>query len=338
MQEIQRGAAALAIILAIAGCGAGGAGDGAGEGGAPAGGSTGGSTIGSGGQTSTGGTGGAPVGTGGVPAGTGGVPVGTGGAPVGTGGAPPSGGTGGVAPTGGSAGQTPIDLPPVTLFIAGDSTVMTYTAADPLKGWGQEISQFFTADVTVNNLALGGRSSRTFMYGNVTCVNGVVTYTGSTPSITGTRWERIVNNVAAGDYVAIQFGTNDAGTVCERHVDLPEFQQNLGVMADAIRAKSATPIFVTPMSQLSCSSGTPRATLTDYATAMKEAGQALGVEVVDLNALSIQYYESVGCDYLTQYIFDGSTHFQEQGAIEMARLVTEGLTQMASPLAAYLVP
>jgi rhamnogalacturonan acetylesterase len=47
-----------------------------------------------------------------------------------------------------------------TLFIVGDSTLKS---SAPLRGWGQEIGEFFDpAKIKVDNRAIGGRSSRTF--------------------------------------------------------------------------------------------------------------------------------------------------------------------------------
>ena len=52
-----------------------------------------------------------------------------------------------------------------TIHVVGDSTVQTYKdSAYPQTGWGQVIGYFFDgARVKVNNAALGGRSSRTFI-------------------------------------------------------------------------------------------------------------------------------------------------------------------------------
>jgi len=233
-----------------------------------------------------------------------------------------------------------VPLLKLRLWIAGDSTVMTYPASDaPQEGWGQELGRFFSELVTINNQALGGRSTRTFMFNNVACnEQGQVMFTGGKPSESGTRWERIRNGLVSGDYLLIQFGHNDAGSVCERHVAVPEFQQNLSAMIRVARERGATPILITPMSQLSYKDGAFRATLTDYAAAMKKTANSEGVELVDLNTLSVEFYRNKGYDYVANQVFmpGETTHFQKTGASALAKLIVEELRHADSALAPLL--
>jgi lysophospholipase L1-like esterase len=136
----------------------------------------------------------------------------------------------------------------------------------------------------------------------------------------------------------IQFGANDATSTCPRHVSTSDYQVLLGTMAKVTQEKGATPIFVTPTSQLSCGSGTPQPTLTAYADAAKAAGRASGVPVIDLNALTVEHYRSLGCAKTTSTVFapDQATHFTEPGAKAVAGLVAKALITIQSPLARYL--
>jgi lysophospholipase L1-like esterase len=77
-----------------------------------------------------------------------------------------------------------------TLFIIGDSTVRNQTAGQ--EGWGDPlVAEFDPAKIEVINRAIGGRSSRTFL--------------------TEGRWDAVMANLKAGDFVLIQFGHNDGG-------------------------------------------------------------------------------------------------------------------------------
>jgi len=77
-----------------------------------------------------------------------------------------------------------------TLFIVGDSTVKNGTRDQ--VGWGEEIGALFDSSrINVQNRAIGGRSSRTF--------------------ITEGRWDKILADAKAGDFVLVQMGHNDGG-------------------------------------------------------------------------------------------------------------------------------
>lgn len=79
-----------------------------------------------------------------------------------------------------------------TLFIVGDSTVRNGTKGQ--QGWGDPIIKLFDATkIKVENHALGGRSSRTFQ--------------------TEGRWDKILAVAKPGDYVLIQMGHNDGGSL-----------------------------------------------------------------------------------------------------------------------------
>src|SRR5471030_755084 len=75
------------------------------------------------------------------------------------------------------------------LYIIGDSTVKNGDGknTNQLQGWGSFIDEWFdTAAIEVRNLAIGGRSSRTFL--------------------TDGRWDKILATLQPGDYVIMQFG------------------------------------------------------------------------------------------------------------------------------------
>lgn len=54
---------------------------------------------------------------------------------------------------------------PVTIFMIGDSTMADRTVekGNLERGWGQMLSRFFTEDVSIDNHAACGRSTRSFI-------------------------------------------------------------------------------------------------------------------------------------------------------------------------------
>src|SRR5262249_54578493 len=82
------------------------------------------------------------------------------------------------------------DLP--TLFIVGDSTVKN--GANGGKGWGECIGKLFDiSKINVQNRAIGGRSSRTF--------------------INEGRWDKVLEAAKPGDFLIVQMGHNDGGQI-----------------------------------------------------------------------------------------------------------------------------
>jgi lysophospholipase L1-like esterase len=254
----------------------------------------------------------------------------------------------------------PSTLPKLSVWIAGDSTVENYLVGNAegdngadLDGWGQEIHASFNVDVKIQNLAIGGRSIASFLWsvvkdpttGLYQCVDdqGDPEYMldASGNKIDAPNWAIIEAQAAAGDYVLIQFGTNDITNVCPRYVSTADFETDFGIAADAVTAKGAIPLFVTPMAEriFNADGTTVDNVLQPYVDAMKDEATMKGVTVLDLNQASIDYYEMVGNAYLQTNIFDtGTTHFVKAGAVEMASLVASEIDKNVPVLAQYLLP
>jgi len=233
----------------------------------------------------------------------------------------PDGGVDAVRPTDGG-GNTDVNqnaLPNITLHLAGDSTVMTYTTptATADEGWGQELGQFLITKVTINNQAIGGASVASFHT---------------------SRWNNIMSSVKAGDYVMAAFGANDSGSVAGRHVEPAAFQALFAQMADEVKAKQATFIPVTPSALQEWSAGKAgNARLGPYVEATKAIGPLKNVLVADLNARSVEYLNMIGQTAAMQvYKAGDKAHFTKAGATQMAKFVAEEVRRIGSPLATYL--
>ena len=120
----------------------------------------------------------------------------------------------------------------VTIWMIGDSTMCQYDSSRfPLTGWGMPFAEYFDSSVTIENKARGGRSTRTFISEN--------------------RWQPIVDNLKAGDYVFIQFGHNDeAKNYPDRYTTPEDYKTNLIKFVAESREKKAIPVLITPVSRL----------------------------------------------------------------------------------------
>ncbi len=208
----------------------------------------------------------------------------------------------------------------VILGIAGDSTVCTFPEDGALRGWGQMIGEHFQpGSVKVANLAKSGRSTSTFRSVGL--------------------WDQLL--AAKPNYILIQFGHNDS-----HGPDRPEstdpatsYSENLRRYVEESRKAGAIPILVTPMVRRTFrSDGKLKDVLQVYADAMIAVGKETDTPVIDLHASSKKLVESLGPKESAKMANkDGDlTHFNAEGARQMAELVIEGLPQANADLAKLL--
>lgn len=112
-----------------------------------------------------------------------------------------------------------------TIFVIGDSTAAEKSnpQRNPERGWGMVLQGCFDEKIIVDNHAVNGRSSKSF--------------------INEGRWQKVLDKIKPGDYVFIQFGHNDEKPAPARHTD-PEttFAANLRRYVNETRAKGGIPV------------------------------------------------------------------------------------------------
>jgi lysophospholipase L1-like esterase len=207
---------------------------------------------------------------------------------------------------------------PLRLVIIGDSTVCEYPPSRPDRGWGHFIQERFE-NVTVINLAAGGRSTKTF--------------------IEEGRWKKALDEKP--DYVLIQFGHNDSHppTRPEATNAATDYKDYLRRYIDDSRAIGATPILITPMVRRTFdSAGKLTDALAPYADAMKDVAHEKKAALIDLHASSKALVEKLGPDASAEMANKkgDATHFNEKGARAMADLILKDLPAAEPRLAEYL--
>lgn len=246
-----------------------------------------------------------------------------------------------------SATTPPAPAPPVKVWMAGDSTMMNPQGTCPV-GWGSQFARYFTSDVTVQNSAVGGRSIQTWLYeGNVTRTKNSAGECIVSPNTYNARWAAMLaqtSGMRSGDYLFIQFGINDGDSACPRHVGRARYQELLGVMAQAAKARGAKPILVTPVAAITCK-GTTAVANRGFLAETQTAATAHGVPVIDLHQRSIALYNSLKLcpnngDYAAgavgAFFCNDHTHFETDGARQIAGLIATALREQGIPLASYL--
>ena len=226
-----------------------------------------------------------------------------------------------------------------TLYIIGDSTVRNQTAGQ--RGWGDPlVAHFDPAKIEVINRAIGGRSSRTFL--------------------TEGRWEAVMANLKAGDFVVMQFGHNDGGKlndercrasikgVGEESEDIvrktdnqPETVHSYGwylrkFVADT-KSKGATPVVLSLIPRNIWKDGRVGRSTNDYGLWAKQVAEQGGARFIDFNGLLADRYDALGEEKTTAIFAKGDhTHPNPEGAELNASVLTEALRK--TDLANYLLP
>ena len=227
-----------------------------------------------------------------------------------------------------------------TLFIIGDSTVKNHTKG--LAGWGDAVGAWFnTSRLRVENDALGGRSSRTFL--------------------TEGLWDKALAKMQAGDFALMQFGHNDGGSIASSYraslkgsgedtqeatdpkTGKKETVHSFGwymrkYIADA-KMRGVTPIVFSPIPRnIWKPDNTIGRASGDYGKWAQDAAKLENAAFVDLNDIIATKYELLGPDKTKALYFPGDhTHTNQAGAELNAASVVEGLRMLKDcPLSAYL--
>ncbi len=116
------------------------------------------------------------------------------------------------------------------IYLVGDSTIAKKEIrAYPETGWGMPFTYFFDSTVEVDNRAVNGRSTKSFIAEN--------------------RWKSVLEDLKGGDYVFIQFGHNDEVKTKATYTTENEFKTNLKKYVSDTRSKKAMPVLITPVAR-----------------------------------------------------------------------------------------
>ncbi|MDE5671813.1 MAG: rhamnogalacturonan acetylesterase [Duncaniella sp.] len=254
--------------------------------------------------------------------------------------------------------QVPADT--ITVFMIGDSTM----ANKPLdkenqeRGWGQMLPIYLEGAIKVDNHAVNGRSSKSF--------------------IDEGRWEKVREQIRPGDYVIIQFGHNDEKAKSPDRYTVPgsTFDANLKKFVNETREKGGTPILMNsivrrnfPANGIAAAQTDDRQktwkkglenypaegdtlvdTHGDYRIAPKNVAEEMGVVFVDMNTLTHELVQGLGKDSskdlfmwmpVGKYEFApngriDNTHLNVYGGIVVSRLAVNALAEKVPALKPYI--
>lgn len=250
----------------------------------------------------------------------------------------------------------------ITVFMIGDSTM----ANKPLdkenqeRGWGQMLPMYLTGAVKVDNHAVNGRSSKSF--------------------IDEGRWDVVKEKIRPGDYVIIQFGHNDEKSKDAKRYTVPgsTFDANLARFVTEAREKGATPILMNSIVRRNFPDNSGKAlgetddkqndwksskndpaegyilvdTHGDYLNSPRNVADSLDVTFIDMNKLTHDLVQTLGptmSKSIYMWIPEGvyefcpagkvdNTHLNILGGILVSRLAADAIAEKVPGLKKYIRP
>ncbi|MCX2678597.1 rhamnogalacturonan acetylesterase [Galbibacter sp. EGI 63066] len=233
-----------------------------------------------------------------------------------------------------------------TVYTVGDSTVKNGQGdgAGGLWGWGDFIGQFFdTAQVNVENHALGGTSSRTYIDKGL--------------------WQPVLDSLKKGDYVFIQFGHNDNGPINDdfrargtikgigeeseeidnmltgKHEVVHTYGWYIRKIVRETQEKGAIPVVMSPIPRDRWKDGKVPRNNNSYGLWAKQVAEQEGATFIDLNDKMALQMEALGEDKIYGNLFykRDHTHTSAKGAVLAASIISEELKKTDNPMKEYLL-
>jgi lysophospholipase L1-like esterase len=220
-----------------------------------------------------------------------------------------------------------------TLYLIGDSTMANKPVipAKSERGWGQMLPLYFRESLRIENHAMNGRSAKSF--------------------VAEGRWQTIIDRLAPGDYVIIQFGHNDQKDTSAGAGAFGHYKKYLERYVKETRERQATPILATPVVRRRFDTeGKFSDTLGDYPKAARQVAQEMEVPLLEMHGKTAALLQRLGPEKslkLFNYLAPGElaahpdglkddTHFNVFGATRMCDLVVEEISARVPALALHL--
>lgn len=209
----------------------------------------------------------------------------------------------------------------------GDSTVQRNRAGTwPQSGMGQMLELYLRPGITVCSYAKNGRSTKSFWDEG--------------------RFEPVLEAMAPGDILLIQFGHNDEKTQDPTRYTTPEeYQKNLLRYANLARQAGALPILVTPLTRRRFEGDVLTGSHGPYPDAVRSLARREGIPLIDLTSASRKAVGEMGERASRRYYMvfgpgeypnypegkEDNTHLRCEGAFLFAGMIADGLRALGEP-------
>lgn len=195
----------------------------------------------------------------------------------------------------------------------------------PMAGWGQMLGALLPENAFVQNEAVCGRSSKSF--------------------VAEKRLNFIELCLRKGDRLVISFSHNDEKEDPERFTSpRTTYPEYLTMYIDAARRQGAEPILATPIARRHFDgAGNLLSTHGEYPAAMRDLAAERGVRLVDLERLTMAMLRQAGPEDSKAFFthvpagtknwpegLQDNSHLRDRGAVRVAELFLEGLRGTAA--------
>lgn len=222
----------------------------------------------------------------------------------------------------------------ITIFMIGDSTMANkdLTGGNPERGWGHALPRFLTNNITVDNHAQNGRSTKSF--------------------IDEGRWDAVRAKITPGDYVFIQFGHNDAKTDEQRHTEPGStFDDNLRKFVNETREKGGIPVLFNSIVRRNFNDeGVLVDTHGAYREVPRKIAEEMQVTFIDMNKITHDLVQATGVEPSKELFMwvaphtvpmapkgkEDNTHLNVYGAKVVAALALSAIVDAIPQLAEFV--
>lgn len=217
------------------------------------------------------------------------------------------------------------------LHTIGDSTVRN--SNKETWGWGTPIAALFdTTKLHVENNAMAGRSTRTFLSEG--------------------RWDKVLETLKPGDFVTMQFGHNEGSVPDTTKVGRRGVLRGIGEETKELtwpdgkkeivhtygwylrkfvretKAKGATPIVISMIPRNQFKNGKVVRADKDFGKWAAEVAKEENAFFVDLNKITADKYDAWGAEKVKAFFPGDHTHTNLEGAKVNAESVIAGLKEI----------
>ncbi len=201
---------------------------------------------------------------------------------------------------------------PLTLFLVGDETMAELTQPEDVTdsaavGWGQMLPKYLPDDAIVENHAVDGATTKSF--------------------ISEGQWQEVTARIKRGNVVMIQFGHHEYDEEDYRHFSTIEyFENNLLQMIKEAQKKGAKVVLLTPTAKNFFKDTVLYPRHGGYAEAVRRVAAHAHLPLIDVDDYTTAFIENRGEEGAAEFFAD-TIRLNEEGAKQVAKMVAQSAAE-----------